>query len=243
MRIFITSFIFLMTLSGSTLSAQENAGKLRRVLDGYRKAYGGYRASEVLRSVTIRGDQLQGQQRYEFLLRKKQPKSIRYSLSNGANSVVCGYDGKIGWQRVETGDVVTITELEGSALQALLREADFEGPLLRYFSRSDISIRLLDTAILNGRPTHQLEVVELGAPTAYYYLNFDAYQIVRKDLLNKEGEIVLETHYRDYRQVDGFPFPFEIESKRGGKQVSLTKVEEVEVNPGQLSFYFQKPTY
>ncbi len=243
MRILATTVICILALGLGTLCAEENAGKLHRVLDGYRKAYGGFRASEILKSVTLRGEQLQGDQNYEFLLRKKRPNSIRYSLSNRSNSVVCGYDGEVGWQRVDTGGVVTISDLEGIALESLIREAEFDAPLLRYFSRSGIRIRLLDTAVLEGRPTYQLEVVERGAPTAHYYLSMDAYQIVKKDLLNEEGEVVLETNYRNYREVDGIPFPFEIETKRNGKRISLTKVEQVEVNPGQFSFYFRKPTY
>ena len=244
MRIFTTGLILLLGFGVLPLSAQESsAGKMRRVLDGYRKAYGGYRASEILKSVTIRGEQVQGEQTYEFLLRKKQPDAIRYSLRNRSNSVVCGYDGEVGWQRVETGGVVTITELEGAALNSLVREADFDGPLLRYFSRSGIHIRLLDTAVVEGRPTHKLEVSEVGASDAHYYISMDAYHIVRKDILNDEGEVALETIYRDYREAGGFPFPFEIESKRDGKRVSLTRVKEVEVNPGQLSFYFRKPSY
>ena len=77
MRILTTSLILLLALSGLTLSAQDNAGKMRRVLDGYRKAYGGYRASDALSSVTVRGEQVQAERSYKFLLRKKQPNSIR----------------------------------------------------------------------------------------------------------------------------------------------------------------------
>lgn len=243
MRILITGLVLLIGMGALPLVAQENADKIRRVLDGYRKAYGDFRVSEVLTSVTIRGEQIQGEQTYDFLLRKKEPDSMRYSLSHGSNSIVCGYDGKVGWQRVETGSVVTITELEDTALKALEREADFYGPLLRYFSRSEISIQLLDTAALEGRPVYQLEVFELGTPSLRYYLSMDSYRILRKDALGDDGEVVLETHYRNYRQIDGFPFPFEIENRRDGQRVSLTRVKEIEVNSGQLSFYFHKPTY
>ena len=83
MRILTVGIIILLTLSGFTLSAEHDAAQIRRILNGYRKLYDGYRASEVLRSVVIRGEQTQGEQQFDFLLRKKQPDSMRYSLSNG----------------------------------------------------------------------------------------------------------------------------------------------------------------
>jgi hypothetical protein len=65
--------------------------------------------------------------------------------------------------------------------------------------------------------------------------------VVRVDQLDAEGELSIQTLYRDYQEVEGFPFAFEIETRVGGETRSLAKVNKIDVNPGLLSFYFAMP--
>jgi hypothetical protein len=61
------------------------------------------------------------------------------------------------------------------------------------------------------------------------------------DHLGADGELSIQTLYRDYREVEGFPFAFEIDTRVDGETRSLAKVKNIDVNPGILSFYFTKP--
>ena len=136
-----------------------------------------------------------------------------------------------------------ISELEGPELEALICEADFEGPLLSAVSRSEVSIELLDPVVLEGQSVHRLELIDPDFPKLHYYICCDTYRMVRKDVLDQREAFCWRPYFRDYREVSGFPFPFEIENKRDGQPVSRTRITDVKVNPGQLSFFFRKPTY
>ena len=86
-----------------------------------------------------------------------------------------------------------------------------------------------------------LEVIEYDSEASRYYLDLETAHIVRVDHLGADGELSIQTLYRDYREVEGFPFAFEIETRVNGETKSLAKVNSIDVNPGILSFYFAKP--
>ena len=130
--------------------ASEEVEQLRRVMEAYQECYGSEYAANRLNSVTLRGTQLQGGVEYDFLLRKKQPESMRLRLSHGTASVICGYNGEDGWRRIECGGKVTIQSLSGVDLEVLRREADFNGLLLRAYQDEGF-LQLLGTKLVNGR--------------------------------------------------------------------------------------------
>ena len=225
------------------LQAQNETDKLHRILDSYQRSFSGGKPGDRLSSVLIKGTQTQGDVTYDFLLRKKEPDSLRFRLSNEGASVVCGFNGTIGWQRVERDGKVEILDLPSAELRKLEREADFSGPLIRSLSDQDVAIELLDAVVVNATTAYKLRVEEPGAPTMHYYLATSNYTLMRREVLNASGSVVLTTDYRNYKVVGGFPFAFEVINIIGEMERSVTSIESIEVNPGQLSFYFEKPTY
>jgi hypothetical protein len=59
--------------------------------------------------------------------------------------------------------------------------------------------------------------------------------------IDSDGSDGLETSYRDYREVDGYQFAYEIENRIGDQLLSLVEIDTIKVNPGLLNFYFERP--
>jgi hypothetical protein len=175
------------------------------------------------------------------LMRKKRPNSIRYRLSAGETSIICGYNGRSGWQRAKVSGEVTIEDLAANQLAALRAEADFDSPLFRHLEKSWNVISLVGNEQIGDEHVSVLEVEKFGKPFARYYLNSRSGLIMKRVQIHPDGTLGLETQYRDYREVDGYQFAFEVENRIGEEQVSLVKIETIDVNPGLLSFYFEKP--
>ncbi|CAA6678710.1 Unannotated [Lentimonas sp. CC4] len=236
----ILSYVFL-SCSSEVFAEPSDALAVQRILERYTESLGGSRAVEALSSLSIEGTQIQNGKSFEFLMRKKRSHSIRYRLNAGATSIVCGYNGRSGWQRTQVGDEVTIKDLPSSQLTVLRDEADFDSPLFRHLEKSWNAITLLGEGLVDGEPVNVLEVTKQGKPFMRYYLSARSGLILKREQLNADGTPSLETLYRDYREVDGCQFAFEVENRIGDQQVSLVKIETIEVNPGLLSFYFEKP--
>ncbi|ADE54107.1 hypothetical protein Caka_1086 [Coraliomargarita akajimensis DSM 45221] len=239
----LTVLCGLLTLCGAAVFGQSDAIEMRRVIDAYKRVYSGPRAGSALASFIIKGTQQQGDVRYSFTMRKKSPDSIRFSLNSGDATVTCGYNGSVGWKRMERGGEVLIEVLEGADLNALRSEAEFRGPLYRYFGDRGLYRELLGQVSQNERTAYRILVKGTEVQDAIYFIDVESYFLLRRDLLNSEGEVVQETHYRKHRLVEGFPFAFEIENRAAGEQLSLSEVDSVEINLGMLDFYFEKPSY
>lgn len=238
--LFILSCVFISS-SFEAIADSGDALTVQRILERYTETLGGPRAVAALSSLSIEGAQIQGGKSYQFLMRKKRPNSIRYRLNAGTTSIVCGYNGRQGWQRTKVGEEVTIEDLSADQLSVLRGEADFDSPLFRHLEKSWNEITLVGNEQLDDAHVNVLEVKKFSKPFARYYLNSRSGLILKRVLLNQDGTSGLETLYRDYRKVDGCQFAFEVENRLDDQQVSLVKIEEIEVNPGLLSFYFEKP--
>jgi hypothetical protein len=221
--------------------AQSDTYALQRILQRYTEAYGGLRDADALSSLSVEGTIEQNGQTFDFLMRKKRPYSLRYRLSNDSSQLISGYNGEDAWMRIETNGAVSIKSLIAEDERALHEQARFDSPLFRAMEKSENQVELADRTTLDDRSVYVLAVRELGRELRHYYIDVITAYVVRVDQFDAQGNIELQTFYRDYKEVDGFPFAHEIETRMNGEIVSLARVNAIEVNPGLLSFYFEKP--
>jgi len=136
---------------------------------------------------------------------------------------------------------VTIEDLSTDQLSALSDEADFDSPLIRHLEKSWNQISFMGREKLGDTNVNVLEVSKFRKPFVRYYLDSRSGLVLKREQIHQDGTLGLETQYRDYREIDGYRFAFEVENRIGGQLLSLVKIETIDVNPGLLSFYFQKP--
>ena len=234
----LVCLLYLLPIHGF---AQDDAVTLESILQRFTEAYGGFRDADSLLSLSVEGTILQNGREFDFLMRKKRPHSMRYRLSNESNSVIAGYDGSQGWIRKKIKGEVSIDLLDEESEPSMRKQARFESPLFHHLQKRENQIELVERITLDERSILVLEVIECGSELSRYYLDLETAHIVRVDHLDAEGELRIQTHYRDYREVEGFPFAFEIETRVSSETRSLAKVNSIDVNPGILSLYFAKP--
>lgn len=237
-KLILVCLLYLLPIHGF---AQEDAFTLESVLQRFTKAYGGFRDADTLTSLSVEGTILQNGQTFDFLMRKKRPHFMRYRLSNDYNSVIAGYDGSQGWIVTKNNQEVSIDLIDQEAHRKIRDQSRFDSPLFFHLQKSEHQIELIERTSLDGRSVLVLEVIEYDSEASRYYLDFENTHIVRVDHLEADGEFSIQTLYRDYREVEGFPFAFEIETRVNGETKSLAKVNSIDVNPGIISVYFAKP--
>lgn len=241
MRIHLISWILVSTSLAGVLSAQTDTYVMQRALQRYTEAYGGGRDATALSSISIEGTQTQGGNTYDFLLRKKRPNSIRYRLSFGENSVTTGFDGRTGWIHVHEGVESKSRLLTKEELRVVKSEATFDSPLFHHLKNRYNEVEMIGRDTVDGQNAFVYFVEESNGQRSRYYLHFQQPHVLKREQLNDQDEVILSTYYRDYREVRGYPFAFEIENRVGDAVISSVKVENVIANPGLLSFYFTMP--
>jgi hypothetical protein len=223
------------------LSQTSDTYALHRILQRYTETYGGVRDADTLSSLSVEGTIEQNGGSFDFSIWKKRPYFMRYHLASEDNQVITAYNGDMGWIRIETNGATTISEIASSDLRALRKKARFDSPLFRHLEQRENTLTLLKRVTEEEQDLYLIEVRHMSDPPEHFYLDSATALLVRHDILDESGTIVFQTFYRDYREVGGFPIAHEIESRAGSKQVAFARVETVVINPGILSFYFEKP--
>ncbi len=226
-------------LSGVTLYADEST--VRRLLVRYEESLGGIRQIDALSSISIEGVLSQGEEHYEFLLRKKRPGMIRYQLQSGTMLIFCGFDGDVGWKQIQSEEINLLEDLDESALELLKEEASFESPLIRHLEKTENHIKLIGNQVTEGVSVYVISLTDTTGRVTRYHLSSRNSQLLKRERLSDDGSVALETVYRDYREIDGYLFPHSVENRVAGETVSQIEVGKIIVNPGLLSFYFEKP--
>ena len=235
--------LLLSTLSVAFTYGQSERYELWVALERFSQTYGGGLDEEGLKSVLVEGQITQGTDQYDFILRKRSPDSIRYTQSRADRSITFGYNGVSGWQLTNWEESSEIRALDKFEVAILREEADFEGPLLRNFENYNNRIRLVRSDRVSDEPVRVIEIDRINQQTIRYYLSEKSNYILMRESFNTKGECILTTYYRDYRLISNFPFAFEVENFVGEEMVSFAKISKVVVNPGVLSFYFEKPSH
>lgn len=226
------------------LAAAQSAGRaltLEQLLERYTQNYGGLRDANQLASISIEGVHIQNDEVYDFLLRKKRPAMMHYELRRNGTTLSTVYNGGIAWLQLSNAEERKIEELTGASLAAVKHEARFESPLFRHREKPEYIITLEGRELIGLLDTYVLLVREPGGANNRYFLHPENARVLRMDQLDTNGTLVMQTFYRDYRVVDGYPFAYEVENRFDGQTVAVTQVHSVLVNPGLLSIYFEKP--
>ena len=234
--------LLLFTLSPALSLGQSDRYGLWVALERFSQTYGGGLDEAGLKSVLIEGQITQGTEQYDFILRKRSPNSIRYTQSRAGRSITFGYNGAIGWQLTTGEEDYQVRILDKSEIAVLREEADFEGPLLRNFESYSNRIRLVRSDRIDNESVRVIEIDRINQQKVRYYLSEQRNFILMREQFNSIGECILTTYYRDYRLINNLPFAFEVENFVDEDRVSSAKISRVVVNPGVLSFYFEKPS-
>ena len=240
MHFHLTLALLLSTL-GSGLFAQSDSFAMQRALQRYTDAYGGSHDINGLFSVSVEGTQEQRGEVYDFLIRKMHPDLIRYRLTDGETSVVTAYNGITGWLQTDRGGAVATRELTADELSDLKTEALFEAPLFRHLENRDNSVELEGRDNVHRRETLIFKTREVSGRESRYFLDAHKPHILKTERLAVDGTIAMTILCRDYRNVDGYPFAFQVETRVGNKLASLVKIDSIAANPWLPSFFFKMP--
>lgn len=236
-RFFSILFACLLPLFSSAQNSD-----VSEIIRRHIEAKGGAIELNRLESIRIEGIHRQNGEESQFILHKKRPNSIRYELTNESLNALFGYNGEVGWVRKQQkGEPQIMEYIEGPALSALIEEARFESPLTEQNNDGDDAIGLVDDVLLNGKRHYVVSWAHDDILKARYYLDVTTYLLSKREMIGEDGSVELTTYYEDYTKVNGYSFAFSVTNEIDGKVLNIERIQDIRVNPGILSFYFEKP--
>jgi hypothetical protein len=128
-------------------------------------------------------------------------------------------------------------------LKNISEEADFDGPLVDYIKKGN-KLELAGKDQVEDKDVWRVKLTTKNGDIRYYLFDAHAFLLLKWEGKRRaEGkEFPVESYFRDYRDVDGLKFSFQIDS--GSSATNLTQklvIDKIELNTPIADSEFTKP--
>jgi len=197
-------------------------------------ARGGIKRIKSVHSQRLTGRiSLSGGDSGPIMVEMKRPGMMRETVTLGDKSMIRTTDGIVGWAVGSLRDLTEPKQVTGEELRNLAGSADFEGPLVDYKEKGN-KIELAGKEKIGKRMAYKLVISMKNGENRIDFIDAKSHLEVKWQGLVSGN--MFESYFRDYREVKGLMYAFEIDS--GGQKIVLDKVE---VNPKLDDARFSKP--
>ena len=197
------------------------------------QAKGGMGKIKAINSVRITGKLNGGGGFTAVVMQENQrPNLARDTFSLQGMTAITAYDGSAGWRIQPFGGHKDPEWIGEDGMHGLVREADFDGPLVDYKEKGN-TVEFLGHDIVDGDDALRLKVTLKNGDIVYYFLDPDTFLEIREEVQEFIRGSVREsvTEMGSYKPVNGVMYPFSV--SQGSKEnpaESTTSVEKIEVN-------------
>jgi hypothetical protein len=197
------------------------------------QAKGGMEKIKAIQSIRITG-KLNGGGGFTAVITQEnqRPNLARDTFSLQGMTAITAYDGSAGWRIQPFGGHKDPEWIGEDGLHGLVREADFDGPLVDYKEKGN-TVEYLGHDIVDGDDALRLKVTLKNGDIVYYFLDPDTFLEIREEVQEFIRGSVREsvTEMGSYKPVNGVMYPFSVsQGSRENPAESTTTVEKIEVN-------------
>ena len=208
-------------------------------------ARGGLEKAKAVQSERITGTLYFNPELYgPFLAEFKRPGKMHNEVTIQNKTIVRSFNGKdVGWVINPFVGKEAAEPMSADEVKDVSNEADFDGPLVDAKAKGN-TIELIGMAKVEGRDAYVLKVMHKDGQVSSYFFDKETFLLVKwSGIDNINGEAVTrETLFKDYRDVGGLKFAFELVSNTPGTDVTQRiVVEKIEIDPSIDDARFGKP--
>lgn len=174
---------------------------------------------------------------------QKRPNLVRREFTIQGMTAIQAYDGKDAWQIMPFMGKKDPDLMSADERDEMIDDSDIDGPLMDYASKGN-KVEYLGKDKLEGTDVYKLKVTLKDGAVQTYYIDTDSNLEIRVDTerVIRGTSHKVTTVIGDYKEVDGIPEPFSMESSDADhpdqkQKVTLTKIvfnEPVEANIFQM---------
>jgi outer membrane lipoprotein-sorting protein len=240
----LTSLIFtslLLCLFASSLQAQTVNETLAKVF----VARGGLTRIRAVKSERVAGTISFGSEASgPFVVELKRPLKMHMTLNVQNQTMIRVFDGTQGWANNPFGGKMNPDNMSDEDLKNISEEADMDGPLVDYRKKGN-QIELVGKDKVEDKDVWRVKLTTKNGDVRYYLFDATTYLLSKWEGKRRaEGrEFPVESYFRDYRDVGGLKFSFQIDS--GSSATDLTQklvLDKIELNPQIPDSEFVKPS-
>ena len=178
-----------------------------------------------------------------FFVDLQRPMKMHMELTVRDQIMVRVYDGKVGWANNPFAGKPNAESMSDDELKNISEEADFDGPLVDY-RRKGNQVTLVGKDKVEDKDAWRLKLTTKNGDVRYYLFDASSYLLLKWEGKRRADgkEIPVDSYFRDYRDVGGLKFAFEIDSGSSATDVQeKIVIDKIELNPQLPESQFAKP--
>ena len=179
-----------------------------------------------------------------FVVELKRPGKMHMEVTVQEQTIVRIYDGHgSGWIINPFAENKGVVPMSGNDLRNITDESDFDGPLVDYQSKGN-KIKYIGKDEVDGKPAEKLKLTTKSGEVRTYFLDASTFLLMKWEGIRKndDKEIPVESFFRDYREVNGIKFAFEIDTDSpGSAQSQKLAIDKIELDVPLDDVRFAKP--
>lgn len=225
-------FFFLLIF---VYSFNAKAQSVDEVISNYITFTGGEKQWKTIHTIVTSGIYNYGGIEFPFTAYSKAPDLYKFVVPFNGKYYAQAFTGKQGWKIDAFKNETKKTLLTGKAARAMANEADveLESPFINYKEKSHQAF-LEGKDTVNAIPCFRIKFIRSNGEIETYFLDSTNFSLIKKRAISKNAEmenVLLNTFYSDYNEVNGVKIPYKSISKTDDGQTILTiTVKKIEID-------------
>jgi outer membrane lipoprotein-sorting protein len=179
-----------------------------------------------------------------FVVELKRPRKMRMEFTVQGGTMVRVYDGKsAGWTVNPFTGKNNPEPMPEEELKNISEESDFDGPLVDYKAKGN-QIELVGKDKVEGKEAYRLKLTTKNGDVRFYLFDSETFLLLKWEGKRKikDQQSPVESYFRDYHDVGGLQFAFEIDSGASAEEINQKiLIDKIELNPEISESRFIKP--
>ena len=236
---------FVLALASAVfLAPLAQAQTAEEIVAKYVKAIGGMERIQAVESLRRTGWVIRGGGVETAVVREsRRPNLVREETTRLGLTGVRAWDGKTAWKLEPWRGRRDVEPLSEEETQAILEDADFDGPLIDY-ARKGLRLELIGRGQVEGTDVFKLRVTSREGTVFTYSLDAEYFVPIEIDTrrIVRGAEREYELLLGDYKPVAGWYLPFSYELRpKGGASGQQTEYDRIEANVPLPAERFAEP--
>lgn len=220
---------------------QINAQDLQEVLDSHFEAVNQEAVSKI-KTIHMVGKSGRMGQNFDFQLWQVRPGKSRMEVDIQGQKMIQVYDGEKGYIVAPWTGSIEAQEVGETETKQMAEQADMDGELWNWEEKgSQLSLEGIED--FEGTEVILLKLINKGGNEKTFYLDADSYLMIKMTAkIQMQGaEVLSESFFSNYDEVDGMVMPFYIENRMNGQVANSVTIESMEFDKEIDKKMFTKP--
>jgi outer membrane lipoprotein-sorting protein len=239
LKVIYVAFLVLAPLAAAAAQTPDY------ILDRAIAARGGFEKIRAVQAERISGHiSFGGDAEGPFVVELKRPRKMHMEFTMQGSTMVRVYDGKsAGWANNPFAGKNNPEPMAEEELKNISEESDFDGPLVNYKAKGN-QIELAGKDKVEGREVYRLKLTTKNGDVRFYLFDSETFFLLKWEGKRKfkDEDMPVESYFRDYHDVGGLQFAFEIDSGTSAEEINQKiLIDKIELDPEISGSRFLKP--